>query len=59
MTVRVLFFNFNLTDFFQSMEPGSVEALEEKIALESDCFEKVAIQDDDEEVCYGELILLG
>jgi hypothetical protein len=42
------------------MDSGSVvEALEEKIALEPDSFEKVAIQDDDELVSYGELILLG
>lgn len=42
------------------MDSGIVEGLEEKVAIESSSLEKIAINDDEEEeVKYGELILLG
>lgn len=42
------------------MDSGSLEALDEKVALGSSSLEKIALNDDEEEeVCYGELILLG
>lgn len=42
------------------MDSGIVEALEEKVALGSSSLEKIALNDEEEEdVGYGELILLG